>query len=192
MLKLVLAVLAVISSAAHANEEEDAGARLLISKQILNKYLVEDMDIVVKYTLYNVGPSAALNVQLNDMSFPSESFHVVGGQLNIKLDRIAPGTNVSHVLVVRPKKYGYFNFTAAEVTYKPTEDVLELQVAVTSEPGEGAIIAFRDYTKKFSPHVLDWGAFAVMTMPCLLIPFLLWYTSKSKYEKLTKGRKQKD
>nr|CAD7396472.1 unnamed protein product [Timema poppensis] len=164
MLKLVLAVLAVISSAAHANEEEDAGARLLISKQILNKYLVEDMDIVVKYTLYNVGTSAALNVQLNDMSFPSESFLVVGGQLNIKLDRIAPGTNVSHVLVVRPKKYGYFNFTAAEVTYKPTEDVLEL----------------------------DWGAFAVMTMPCLLIPFLLWYTSKSKYEKLTKGRKQKD
>jgi Translocon-associated protein beta (TRAPB). len=41
-------VLVALSSYALGNDEEETGARLLISKHILNKYLVEDMDIVVK------------------------------------------------------------------------------------------------------------------------------------------------
>lgn len=83
--------------------------------------------------------------------------------------------------------FRYYNFTAAEVSYKTSEEGA-LQYAITSEPGEGLIVAFRDYDKKFSSHVLDWVAFAVMTLPSLVIPFILWYSSKSKYEKITKKK----
>lgn len=102
--------------------EEDSGPRLLFFKQILNKYLVQNKDIEVKYTLYNTGSSAAVGVELIDQGFHPDAFEYVGGHVPAKFDRILPQSNVSHVVVVRPLKFGYFNFTSAQATYKTSDD----------------------------------------------------------------------
>ncbi|XP_041340260.1 translocon-associated protein subunit beta, partial [Pyrgilauda ruficollis] len=96
--------------------------------------------------------------------------------------RPAPrASNVSHTVVLRPLKAGYFNFTSATITYLAQEGA-QVVVGFTSAPGQGGILAQRDFDRRFSPHFLDWAAFGVMTLPSIGIPLLLWYSSKRKYD----------
>lgn len=191
ILCLAIAVLTIINVAngGDADAKGSEAAKLLVSKQIQNKYLVEGMDVVIRYGLYNVGDTVASDIVLTEAGFGTDDFDVAGGQAVVKFNRIPPKSNNSHVLVVRPKKFGYFNFTSAEVRYKSGEDGGATKMGFSSDPGQGLIIALKDYERQFSAHMLDWVAFAAMTLPSLGIPFLLWHSSKAKYEsiKLSKG-----
>nr|QBH72902.1 translocon-associated protein, beta subunit precursor [Aphelinus abdominalis] len=189
-LHFLFCVAAAALVAVCGEEEESEGARLLVAKHIHNKYLVENMDVIVKYTVYNTGSAAALEVEITDNSFDPDNFAHVSGELSARIDRVPPNTNVTHTVVVRPRKAGYFNFTSAEVLYRRKDDAPRLQVAASSEPGLAYFTSYKEYDKKFSSHVIDWAAFAVMTLPSLAIPFALWFSSKRKYEKLSKGTKK--
>merc|ERR1712244_201725 len=83
MIKLSVFVLATV------NSSEDSGtgnAKLLVSKRIQNKYLVEGKDVVIHYGLYNVGDNAATDVVLSEVGFGPNDFDVAGGQTVVKID----------------------------------------------------------------------------------------------------------
>jgi len=176
------------AGAASADAENEA--RLLVQKTLMNKYVVESMDVVLKYSIYNVGGVTATNVNLVDLSMGPD-FELVGDSSEVNLGRIPPGGNATHTIVARPLKFGYFNFTSAVVTYSSGENTQEVHQVYSSEPGEGYVAPFREFDKRFSPHFLDWAAFAIMSVPPLLIPFLLWHSSKAKYETVLGSKKSK-
>jgi len=190
---LLLAIVFICTPVVFSEDEVETPARLLIEKRVLNKYLVENRDLIVAYNIFNVGGSAATNVQVSDGSFDPQSFTVISGLLNFVIPRIAPNTNVTHTVVLRPKPgiWGRYNFTSAEVTYRAQESASDVQSGYTSEPGEGFIVTLKEFDRRFSPHVLDWLAFAIMTLPPLVIPFLLWHRSRSKYDSLVVPKKGK-
>jgi len=183
-------VLILLNIFVTADEEVATPARLLIEKQILNKYLVENRDIIVHYNIFNVGGSAAVDVQISDASFSTEHFDIISGVFKFSIPRLGPGSNITHTSVIRPKQgiWGRFKFTAGEVTYLASEDAKDAQIGYTSEPGEGFIVSLKEFDRRFSPHVLDWAAFCIMTLPSLVIPFLLWFRSKSKYESIVSAK----
>lgn len=162
--------------------EGDSNARLLISKNILNQFVVEGKELTVHYSIYNVGSGPATSVLLTDNSFPADQFNVLHGLLSVKWKAIAPGTNVSHTIILEPKRSGVFNFTSAQVSYKASEDATDPQIVFSTLPGEGGIMAQQEYDRKHSPHLVDWGLFSLMSLPTILIPFLVWFRSHSKYE----------
>lgn len=97
----------------------------------------------MEYSLYNIGDQTALKVTLNDQnSFPTQSFEIIRGSLYVRWERIAPGENVTHSVVVRPRSYGIYNYTSAIVTYYPNKNAKEVRIGYTTSPGEGKIKNF--------------------------------------------------
>jgi len=168
-------------------------AKILASKFLLSRYAVEEKEFVVDYRLYNVGDKTATKVTLDDsLNFHAQYFEILKGALIVEWDRIAPGSNVSHSIILKPLYFGSINYTTAEISYFPSETATAPRKAYTTSPGEGYIYRLRDYERRFAPRYFDWLVFAVGAAPVLVLPAWLWYKSKSKYEKLaaTKEKKQ--
>ncbi|NXD44936.1 SSRB protein, partial [Copsychus sechellarum] len=63
-------------------------------------------------------------------------------------------SKVSHTVVLRPLRAGYFNFTSATITYLAQEGA-QVVVGFTSALGQGGILAQRDFDRRFSPHFVS-------------------------------------
>lgn len=168
-----------------AAQQSTTNAKLLVDKEILNKYIVEGRDIVVNYHFINIGGSLARNVKIIDDTFPSDRFDIVNGFTSFIIAQVAPGANVTHTAVLRPKanSWGPHKFGPARVEYQ-LNDAGQLQLATTSELGEAYVVAARTFDRKFSSQFLDWFIFAILCVPSVLGPYYLWHKSDSKFSNL--------
>jgi len=188
-IRFTLAILSLaLVQAATVEDLEDA--KLLFVKNILNNYVVEGTDIIVKYGIFNIGNQAALNVEMTDENFPATDFDYMSGFRSVKWPKIASGSNVTHVAVVRPKFSGPANFTSAVVSYLPNDKAEKPQIGQSTELGQAYIQNFKEYNRRYASHLLDWVLFVIMCSPSIAFPFFLWFNSKKKYENIKKDSKK--
>ena len=126
-----IACLLGFSSAQQQAQPEVTGkpAQILAAKHVLNQYLVQKKDVTIQYSLYNIGESAAYGVQLDEENFNKADFDFVSGFTSAQWDRIPAGSNVTHTLIIQPKNYQLFNFTAARIQYR-AQEALDAPVVV--------------------------------------------------------------
>lgn len=157
-------------------------ARLLVSKHTLSQYAVENMDYVIQYDLYNVGDLPARRVSLDDRTaFPTQYFETVKGLLQVHWDTIAPGENVTHSVVIRPRSSGAFNVTSAAVTYLPSDVAKEARVVYSTAPGEGYIYRQKDYERRFGSKLGVWVVFLLLVFPNIYLPYFMWSKIAAQY-----------
>ncbi|KFD68899.1 hypothetical protein M514_18929 [Trichuris suis] len=180
-----------------ADAQELKNAKILAAKNLLSSYAVEGKELVISYSLYNIGDKAAVDVELKDDNFVESQFRFVRGSANARWSRIPGSANVSHVLVVVPLEYGSINYTAAKVTYRPNEESAFRKLGYTTSRGVDNIYAlkyglaclsyflthccFRDYHRQFEQHYIEWLIFLLMICPSLAAPAILWLRSKKKF-----------
>ncbi len=183
---------------------QDNSPKLIAHKEVLNSLIFQQKQLNVKYSIYNVGSGSAFDVELLDNSFAMSDFKIAAGLTKVKYERIGPGSNVSHSVVLIPQNSGKssliiigcsyknnfsnlnisgrFNFTYAQISYASQQQLgKSAQIGYTSAPGEVVVFSVAEYERYFTAHTKDWLYFAGMTLPCILLPGLFCYMSYAKY-----------
>ena len=165
------------------------GTRLLVHKTFLNNEYIVGRDTVVNIEIFNVGNEAAYDVTFHDRNYDNEYFESVIGFPSASWQKLAPGSSISHSFVVRPVKDGVIAGGAVDVTYK--SDVLGTPELVRHvDAYHYRIVKFSDILLKESPHLLEWGIFAVLAAIPISLPFFSWAIYQLSYSNgIRKGSK---
>eukprot|EP00045_Choanoeca_perplexa_P013100 m.146332 g.146332 ORF g.146332 m.146332 type:complete len:184 (+) comp16236_c1_seq1:48-599(+) len=158
-------------------------ALLAVSKDVVNTRSVAERDIVVRYSIFNLGDATAKDITLTDESFDEQNsgFTRISGLPSVTFAEIAPGSNVSHHVVVQASYPGYYNLSSAKVTYYSNEAADIETVAQSSQPKQVPIVPQDDFARAFDTHILDWIVFLAAAVALVYVPFSVYQASVEKY-----------
>ena len=167
----------------HCVEDPPNDAYLIASKLILNTQIAEGRDVTMLYGIYNIGMKTAYDIRLTDDTYADMSITVVTGLTSAAWPELPPGSNITHTVILKPPidNLFYLNFSSAILQYKTSKDAEELIETPTSSPGIVKVMEHAEYSRKFEAHYMDWLALAIMILPTLVIPFLMFRQSNSRY-----------
>jgi translocon-associated protein subunit beta len=190
--KALAALVLVASGLCTANKAKPAKAVLLVSKELTNAEVVHGKEIVLKYSIHNVGNGPATAIQLTDDDVSRGQFDIKHGfKDGAKLKELKPGAKVMHSLIISPIPsicaplppgvFCKFNFTVAKAAYKAHPDDLSQQISYSSVPPTVEIWPGSEFSRQNAPHLSEWSVFVAICLIPLGYPYFRLSSVKQKY-----------
>lgn len=151
------------------------------------------MDFTVNYLLVNLGNGVATQIEVADRYDPN-SFELIGnfdqeGVVTMTFDELAPGSQTTFNVTVRPKLYGMYESTRARYKYHGTVamDNIEPEVkqGLSTSLGRTKIISTVEYARDDYFFFKQWAIFGVIYAIPTLLPLYLW--NQSRISRSTSG-----
>jgi len=165
--------------------QSEGKAHLLVQKETMPNSGYAGKDLPIRYRIFNVGDSAAFDVTLEDQ-WSAEEFQPVSGLQSGSWSAIAPGSTVSHIVVLRPYSFGYKSSAAAKITYKQAASDSSVQEAYSNDIGLVAVRSGQDEDKLAAPHLTEWLIFIAAAVALAVIPLILCRPPQAKAAKAKK------
>ena len=156
----------------------DPKATLIVYKTLLTKQPVATQDVVVNIKIFNVGESTAYDLNLSDEAWlnkDEKSVELANGLTQVKWDKLAPGTNISHSYVVKPTVNGVVYSRPARVLYRNTPKG-SVHSIYSSDVQHGGfwVESFSENAKRTAPHYKEWSVFVVLAGFVTVPAYLIW------------------
>ena len=128
--------------------------------------------------MYNIGKSAAYDVELLESGYTANTFNPVLGSTKANWKVIPAGANVTHTFVVRPNRptrssepfYGY----PAVATYSNAPEGTERLNAYSNDIGQFHIYQRGELTKRVKAPASSWIVVFVMVAVSAVLPLTLF------------------
>jgi len=155
---------------------------LLGYKQHVTEEAVVTRPLTINVKLFNVGESSVHDIVVSDV-WPADSFTVLSGSADFKVDKIAAGANVTHTYVVVPKNTGTFTSGAAKIVYRPHQKAnTGIQTSFTNAIGEFDIESVYTYERRHSTHAFEWTVFLALCLASVGPASFVWWGIQTNYE----------
>eukprot|EP00003_Mantamonas_plastica_P025383 TRINITY_DN496_c0_g2_i2.p1 TRINITY_DN496_c0_g2~~TRINITY_DN496_c0_g2_i2.p1 ORF type:complete len:197 (+),score=43.36 TRINITY_DN496_c0_g2_i2:54-644(+) len=160
---------------------EDA-PMLVLRKQILQERAVVGKELTVELTVYNIGQSTAFDVSVLDDSWfeANEIFEPIIGLKKITWTKIAPGSNATHAIILRPLKKGYYTSVPAAISYSSASG--KQQLGFSNNLGDMYVFSPRELDRNTTPNVREWINFSVLATVPIGFPALVYYWIQKNFK----------
>jgi hypothetical protein len=173
-------------------DEKPVATTLLVYKHVKDYEAILNNNLTVTLTIYNVGESAAYDVNVKDNDWPEGSFDTIEGENKANFDKIEPGTNVTFSYTVVPRSTGEIETVPAIVTFKPVQDADETETKTARSNGlpKIPVLTQSEYDKRHDSHVDEWAIFFVLLSLPVGVPTVMYLFANNQIAALAAEKKK--